>query len=197
LILTRETENRFLILIHPKEYKEQRTGTGHMTKKSLTRCDLAMGIDFTSDPVVNRFLADTHYSPVLLYPGRNTLKVSDLAQGLGPRKPWRFILVDGTWAWAKKMLRLSTNLHALPKLSFSGSYRSRFEFKRQPLPECLSTMETVFYLIRELEQAGLEKADPSMDGFLRPFEAMIQCQRNSQRLAPFDENLRRRPGRSP
>ena len=43
------TRTKIVILIHPKEWKEQRTGTGRLTHLCLADSELIMGVDFDTD----------------------------------------------------------------------------------------------------------------------------------------------------
>ena len=54
-----------------------------------------------------------------------------------------------------KIIKLSKNIMELPKLSFYGTYSSIFTFKKEPSPECVSTIETCYYLIKEITQASM------------------------------------------
>ena len=88
-------------------------------------------------------------------------------------------VIDSTWFFAKKMLRLSPNVKGLQKLSFTNAYRSQFKFKTQPSEECLSTIESCYYLIKELQAVNLAKncdIEPLMDIFKRMVDFQIQSQ---------------------
>ena len=88
--------------------------------------------------------------------------------------PVLFVL-DGTWACAKKMMRLSTNLHALPRLSIDVDRPSEFLTKHQPDPACLGTIEAVDRTLLTLAEQGLEDwGQAQSDALLRPFHRMIQ-----------------------
>jgi len=89
------------------------------------------------------------------------------------KNPQIFIL-DGTWPCARKMLKLSTNLHNLQRVSFDNEIKSKFIIKQQPEPLCLSTIESVYTVINLLKEGGLENCDTK--DFLIPFEKMIASQ---------------------
>ena len=48
-----QTKTRFIILMHPKEYKKEKNGTGHMTKLQLENSEIIVGVDFTNNTRVN------------------------------------------------------------------------------------------------------------------------------------------------
>lgn len=167
---------KFVFLMHPKEYKKQRTGTGRLAKNSLFDSEILVGLDFTENRRLKELLNDPAYYPVLLYPGEDswTSEKPGFVQAVGKRKILA-IVIDATWFCSRKVLQHSPNLLELPKLSFSGSYTSIFTFKREPRPECVSTIETCYYLIKELQSVSLAKeCDP--EPLMNVFKQMIKDQ---------------------
>ena len=123
-----DTKVKFIFLMHPKEAKRQRTGTGRLASIRLPGSMILVGVDFTDNPHLNALLND----PVLMYPGDDawTAKKEGFKEAV-ENKTLLVIIIDSTWFCSKKMIALSKNLHSLPKLSFSGSYKSIFTFKRE------------------------------------------------------------------
>ena len=121
------------------------------------------------------------YYPVVLYPATDAHFTDSppFREAIGTKK-LLVIVVDATWFFAQKMVKLSKNLHRLPKLSFRNAYRSQFKFKRQPAPECLSTIESTYYLIEELKAAGIARSDADASGLLRIFNRMVDYQLSSE-----------------
>ncbi|GEM_PF-399859 len=152
------TRTRFLLLMHPKEARKQKTGTGRLAHLCLSNSQIITGVDFTEDPEVNRILESPDYSPVLLYPGPGSLKIP----GEGVRslqietRSHLVVALDATWTLARKMLKLSRNFHTLPRLSLDVIQGSRFRIKQQPHAACLSTIETLYYFLDALDREGLE-----------------------------------------
>ena len=177
---------KFVFLMHPKEAKRQRTGTGRIAHAGLIDSEIIMGIDFTKNERLCGLLQDPQYFPVLLYPDQNAWnsKKEGFKEELNGRKLLA-IIVDSTWFCSKKMIKLSTNIMALPKLSFSGEYRSIFTFKREPHPECVSTIETCYYLIREFQESGLIEKTSNPESLMDAFKMMIkfQLQKENDRIA--------------
>jgi DTW domain-containing protein YfiP len=172
-----QTKTRFIILMHPKEYKKEKNGTGHMTTLQLENSEIIVGVDFTNNNRVNELLTKENSSSFLLYPGKDNFnlsvrKSSELRPFMG-ENPNLFIL-DGTWPCARKMLKLSKNLQQLKRVSFDNEIKSKFIFKQQPEPLCLSTIESVYTVINLLKEGALEQCDTK--DFLIPFEKMIEYQ---------------------
>lgn len=171
------TKTRFIILMHPKEYKKEKNGTGHMTTLQLENSEIIVGVDFTNNSRVNEILTKENSSSFLLYPGKDNFNLSvressELNPFMGDN-PYIFIL-DGTWPCARKMLKLSKNLQQLKRVSFDNEIKSKFIFKQQPEPLCLSTIESVYTVINLLKEGALEQCETR--DFLIPFEKMIEYQ---------------------
>ena len=171
------TKTRFIILMHPKEYKKEKNGTGHMTKLQLENSEIIVGVDFTNNKRVNEILTQENNSSFLLYPGKEnfnlSVKNSSETGSLMGDNPHLFIL-DGTWPCARKMLSLSKNLQKLKRVSFDNDIKSKFIFKQQPEALCLSTIESIYTVINLLKENKVEQCDTK--GFLSPFEKMIEHQ---------------------
>lgn len=71
-----QTKTRFIILMHPKEYKKEKNGTGHMTKLQLENSEIIVGVDFTNNNRVNEILTKEKSCSFLLYPGKDNFNLS-------------------------------------------------------------------------------------------------------------------------
>lgn len=167
------TNTKFVILMHPMEYKKEKNGTGFLTRRQLVNSEIIMGVDFTHDKKVNAYLES--HDCFILYPGEESLNLSLEGTTLPKQLKERVIfIIDGTWACAKKMLKHSLNLHSLPKLSFESKQLSQFHIKQQPHKACLSTIESTKILIDLLVKKDVETIETK--DFLLPFEKMIEYQ---------------------
>ncbi len=179
-ITEQAVRTEFVFLMHPKEFKQEKAGTGRLTALSLAGSSIEMGIGFDGHPAVNRLIDDPSNLAVLLYPAVGAMNVSEgglTPELLGNRRLVVFLL-DATWACAKRMLTESTRLQALPKLMFTPVEKSRFVIKRQPHEWCLSTLEATHQLLGALEAAGLDdypdpRALPSLFEKMQDFQ--IAC----------------------
>jgi DTW domain-containing protein YfiP len=200
-----ETRTRFVFLLHPKEFKEEKAGTGRLTHLCLPNSELHMGKGFDDHPQVQALIADPTNFPVLLYPGvqaRNLSQGGLTADELGGRRLVVFLL-DATWSGARKMLRLSPSLQRLPRIMFTPESPSRYVIKQQPQAGCLSTLEAVHELLLVLERAGLDSY-PQPDLLLGIFQRMqdfqLRCaadpNRPGYRRQPYSEPSERKPTRA-
>ena len=159
-----DTRTRFVFLMHPKEYKEEKAGTGRLTQLCLPNSELHMGKGFDDHETVQALINDPKNHAVLLYPGTAAINLSTsfpsstFTTQLDQRRLVVFLL-DATWGGARKMLRLSPSLQRLPRIMFTPAAPSRYIIKQQPQAGCLSTLEAVHELLLLLEQAGLDRYD--------------------------------------
>ncbi len=196
------TRARFVFLMHPKEFKEEKAGTGRLTHLCLPNSELRMGTSFDGDEAVQALINDPKNYPVLLYPGKEALNLSvaPVAQlstfnlQLHERQLVVFLL-DATWSGARKMLRLSPSLQRLPRIMFTPSAPSRYIIKQQPVEGCLSTLEAVHELLTVLERTGLDRyPEPAqlLGVFQRMQDFQISCAAD-----PSRGGYRRRPYSAP
>ena len=155
-----DTETHIAILMHPKEAKKVKLGTGRLTHLYLNNSEIRIGSDFTDDERVNSLISDPQFFPVVLYPGENSVEISGDGSIINDVKSKRLLVfvIDASWPLAKKILRQSQNLHALPQIRFRPQEPSRYILKKQPHPYCLCTIESVSFLLEELENIGLENS---------------------------------------
>lgn len=163
--------------MHPVEAYKQKTGTGRLASLSLIGSEIIIGKDFQHNKRVNELLSDQTYNPYVLYPGKNAVFAdSPEIKQIGVDKQLLIFLIDATWIMAKKMFFHSPNLQALPCLSFKKSYRSRFYIKQQPADYCLSTIESVYYLLEELKEGGQVEPQTDFSGLIFVFDKMVKFQ---------------------
>jgi DTW domain-containing protein YfiP len=198
------TRTKFVILMHPYEFKRVKANTGRLTHLCLADSEIHMGLSFDDNPAVQALISDPQNYPVLLYPGRDAVDVSKLQRSdpqlstlnsqLAQRRLVVFLL-DATWRLVRPMLRLSLSLQRLPRIMFSNAAPSRYIIKRQPEPGCLSTLEATHELLVALDRSGLDHyALPEQ--LLGLFQRMqeVQIRRTAENK---DQGNRRRIYRDP
>jgi len=170
-----KTNTKFVILMHPKEFKKTKNGTGHLTNNSLENCELHIGIDFTHNDRINSLINDENYEAFVLYPDDNAIKLNE--EKLSTKKKSLIFIIDSTWPCSKKILRLSKNLSALRKVSFVHNKSSQFMIKTQPNVHCLSTIESTLCVLEQLNKQNIENiSKDSLNNFLNPFKKMVEYQ---------------------
>jgi len=200
------TRTRFAFLMHPKEFKQEKAGTGRLTHLCLPNSKIHMGAEFETHEEVQALLRDPRYYPMLVYPGPDAVNLSHsqpataliretLARG---DRTLLLLLLDATWASARKMLRLSPSLQRLPRLMFTPTAPSRYVIKQQPQEGCLSTLECTHELLLALERAGLDtyaQPDQLLALFQRMQDFQIRCANDpalpSYRKKPYGDPRQR------
>ena len=171
-----ETNTRFVILMHPKEFRKTKNGTGHFTNLSLRHCEIHVGIDFTNNDGINAILNDKKNNCFVLYPSENSINLNEEKIGEEKRQTVLF-LIDSTWPCSRAMLKESPNIDVLPKVSFTHTKSSAFTFKEQPQAYCLSTMESTLCVLELLNQHQIENiSQGTLKDFLKPFHKMVAYQ---------------------
>lgn len=158
-----KTRSIFIILIHPMEAKKEKVATGRLAHLCLENSKLVTGIDFTNDKQVNSYINDDQYLPFLLYPGDDSVCITNNELSLDRETRYQktpvFFIIDATWPHAKSMMKKSVNLHKLKRVSFYFAGKSKFIIKQQPSENCLCTIESIYYLIEGLNKFGHENIE--------------------------------------
>lgn len=177
-----DTGIKFIFLMHPAEAYQQKTGTGRLASLSLLNSEIIVDKSFDNNQRAQELISDPSYYPVMLYPGKDAASAgsADFKSVLKNKKLLIFLL-DATWRQARKMMYMSLSLQKLPRLSFTAAYRSAYKFKTQPAPYCLSTIESAYYLIRELQEAYICSPDINAQGLIDVFDSMVRFQIESKR----------------
>lgn len=202
-IVPMPTRTRFVLLMSPKEFKEEKAATGRLTHLSLANSVIYYGKEFEKHAEVRAELTDPRNLCVLLYPGAKAINLSDPETGekvaeiraaLGGRRLTVFV-IDATWGGARKLLRVSPCLQGLPRVMFTPSAPSRYVIKQQPQDGCLSTLEAVHELLLVLDRHGLdryERPEQLLGLFKKMQDYQIACAAD-----PSRPGYRRRPYSDP
>jgi len=171
-----ETKTKFVILMHPKEFRKTKNGTGHFTNLSLSNAELHVGNDFSQHEEINSILTNPNNNCYVVYPSDKSINLNKTSL-TKDNKILVLFLIDATWPCSRSMLLKSPNLDALTKVSFTHTKVSDFQFKTQPKDYCLSTMEStlcVLELLNTHKDENLSKEE--LDDFLEPFRKMVEYQ---------------------
>jgi len=175
-----DTNTKFIILMHPKEFKKVKNNTGRFTYLTLENSELFIGINFTENKKINEII-DTHDS-YILFPSKNAVNLSKsnphATNSQSPHaKNLAIFLIDSTWLCINKMLKQSVNLKKLKHMSFDTSRVSQYKIKEQPKSNYLSTMESTLVVLELLNYWHVESIEEkNIEGFLDPFVKMVEYQ---------------------
>ena len=122
-----------------------------------------------TDPALLALLVDPQWQPYVVFPGEygpaqrvvHTLSAQDEAVSNAKRP--LFILLDATWAEARKMFRKSPYLDRFPVLSLEPSQLSRYQLRRSRRDDHFCTSEVAALC---LELAGDSRAGITLERYL-------------------------------
>ena len=126
-----------------------------------------------ADPALLALLVDPQWQPYVVFPGEyaapgrvvHTVQPSLVAGGETAKRPL-FILLDGTWAEARKMFGRSAYLDPLPVLSLQPDERSRYQLRRSRRDDHFCTSEVAAMC---LSLSGEHAAAQTLDAYLDVF----------------------------
>lgn len=171
----------FIILTHPIE-QQRRIATGRMSHLSLMNSKIIFGCNYTGNRELDGILADPARYCVMLYPGRLSKNITPLSmnerRSLFPGgKRLTVLVIDGTWNTAQKTVFRSENIYPLPRVCFTPTTPSNFRVRKQPRPECCSTIEAIHHFVDLLGPAfGLDEVNRPHDQLLNVFDNMVNRQ---------------------
>lgn len=161
----RSIDNRYhLHILQDPSEENKAIGTARILKLSLNKVQLSIAEQFNEQ----QFDLNNSY---LLFPGDDALPAKQLVEQLPINSDTQFILLDGSWKKAYKLLMSNDFLQRLPKVFINVAAKSNYRLRKSPREDGLSTVEAAYYLLSQLE-GDAEKFKP----LLKSFEFMIDYQ---------------------
>jgi hypothetical protein len=142
-----------------------------MASLCIPRSELHVGIDWSGSAAVARALSDGARPPILLYPGPGAI---DIMRDPPPR-PVTLVVIDGTWAQTKKILRMNPLLAALPRYAFVPPEPSEYRIRREPDDASVATIEALVHALAAIEGDG-ERFRALLDPFRKMIDFQIECE---------------------
>lgn len=184
----RTPKTRVLILQHPRE-RDMPIGTARMASLCLPDAELWVGIDWTQSEALAQAIADPARPAALLYPGEGARDVTRDP----PREPVTLVVIDGTWATSKKMLRVNPALAALPRWAFTPPTPSEYRIRREPNDACVSTIEALMHVL-----GAIEGDAERFHALLRPFRYMVDIQiAHARETKPRARHIKKKEAQPP
>lgn len=138
----------FVILQHSDEARNA-IATARMAHLSMTNSELIIDRHFENNARVGALLADETHQHLILYPSADAMPLDEAIAQEDDKRPITFWVLDAKWAQVPKMLRLSPNVRAIPRVKFNPEKASGFRIRRQPKKACLSTIESIHFVIEK------------------------------------------------
>ncbi len=175
------TLTRVVLLQHPREAKVA-IGTARIARLGLQNAELHEGVSFDAHPRLLELAATPGVA--LLFPGPGAVHPSALPGGL----PHTVIVVDGTWAQAKKVLVTNKVLQSFPRIGLDRGRPSDYRIRKEPAEHCLATIEATVELLASIEGDRARFA-PMLAAFTRMVDTQIA--RAATRVEPRRTRRRR------
>ncbi len=126
-----------------------------------------------TDPALVALLSDPQWQPYVVFPGQyaapervmHTVVPPDAVDGEPAKRPL-FILLDGTWAEARKMFSRSPYLDAFPVLSLQPNRLPHYKLRRSGRDDHFCTSEVAALC---MQLAGEDAAERTLDAYLAVF----------------------------
>lgn len=117
------------------------------------------------------------YDVYLVFPEDNEDMLSEKFENRISDKTLAFVLLDGTWKEAKKILRKSDYLKGIPRISLEPNFKSEYNLRRGVEEGNLCTIEAAIEVIKlsnEIQNANVIK--DAFHIFLDSFKAGVSLQ---------------------
>lgn len=147
----------FLLLMYDDEILKP-SNTGRLIADLIPDTQAYIWSRTEPNPDMLALLVDPQWQPVLVFPAEyaEPERVLPIEQPLAPvfedKRPL-FILLDGTWAQAKKMFRKSPYLDNFPVLSFSPEKLSQYIVRKATKDNQLATAEVASLVLERLGES--------------------------------------------
>ncbi len=185
-LTTLHTVTRVVILQHPRE-RDMPIGTARMAALCLPQASVHVGVRWGGDPAFRAAISDPARPAILLYPGPGARDVFRDP----PPSPVTLVVVDGTWAQTRSVVRGDPDLGALPRYAFTAPEPSVYRVRREPREEYVSTIEALMHVL-----GALEGDAERFRALLTPFRAMVDAHLAAQARCPRARERLPRPARS-
>ena len=115
---------------------------------------------------------DEKYQPYLLFPAEDEEIQYRKLENKDTEKIPAFILIDGTWKEAKKILRKSEYLNKLPRISLEPTFSSQYDLRRGAAEGNLCTIEAAIEVLKTNKEIEFSQViDEFYNLFLRSYKA--------------------------
>ena len=176
---TMHTLAQFWLLIHPDEYRKP-TNTARLIGACMPHTRFFPWYRTAPPAEFIALLTDRRFMPYLLIPQGDVTLFERLRE-----RPWlparvpAFVLLDGTWSQATKMLHRSPYLQGIPRMAIQPRAPSTYRLRCQRYAQHLSTVEVAIALLEQLEEAT---ASSILHAYFRVFAERCMAARHGHPL---------------
>jgi DTW domain-containing protein YfiP len=176
---TIRTSAQFWLLIHPDECRKP-TNTARLIGASIPHTRFFAWYRTAPPAEFIALLTDRQFMPYLLVPqGDATLFERLRARPWLPDRVPAFVLLDGTWSQARRMLHRSPYLQGIPRLAIQPKTPSTYRLRCQRCAQHLSTVEVAIALLEQLDEVT---ASSVLHAYFRVFAESCMAARHGHPL---------------
>lgn len=147
-----QSESGFLLLMYDDEILKP-SNTGRLIADIIPQTYAYIWNRVNPDPNMLELLTDPQWQPMVIFPAEYAEPQRVIAKvTIKSGKRPLFILLDGSWAQAKKMFRKSPYLDKLPVLSFNPNQLSQYLVRKASKSNQLATAEVASLVLEEVEE---------------------------------------------
>lgn len=160
------------LLMHENELSRE-TNTGRWLLASVTPSSRHIWQRTAPCTELNRLINDSRYRPYVLFPNDESIAVEKIKSDISQQETTPlFIILDGTWQEAKKMLRKSAWLRELPTAHITPQHASNYQLRRNQEQGHLCTLEVGCELVSALgNERGAKELSQFFNHFMQVFKA--------------------------
>ncbi|MEZ8020659.1 tRNA-uridine aminocarboxypropyltransferase [Vibrio splendidus] len=171
LIPTVESQTDLVLLTHENELSRD-TNTGKLLQQSLEQCQSLVWQRKTPPAELVAMFEDETRQPFLLFPSDKSIECQQAVMTKAINRKPLFIILDGTWQEAKKMLNKSSWLQTVPQVHLNITSESSYTLRRNQDSGHLCTCEVGIELLKSLGESEPAKLiDDYYQQYLKVFHA--------------------------
>ncbi|MFM2606420.1 DTW domain-containing protein [Vibrio chagasii] len=166
-----ESQIQLVLLTHENELTRD-TNTGKLLQQSLEQCQSFVWQRKTPPVELLALLDDETHQPLLLFPSNESIECQQAVSDTVSERTPLFIILDGTWQEAKKMLNKSPWLQTIPQVHLDVTSESSYTLRRNQDSGHLCTCEVGIELLKSLGESEPAKlVDNYYQHYLKVFQA--------------------------
>ncbi|MDG3086680.1 DTW domain-containing protein [Vibrio hannami] len=159
------------LLTHPNELNRD-TNTGKLLHRALTNSSVHIWDRVNPPASLIEMINSGDYQPVVLYPSDKSVSLSSLTQKDALQDPpYLFIILDGTWQEAKKMINKSPWLKELASVHLERTLKSEYKLRKNQEDGNLCTYEVGSHLISSFAKNKENYLDRFFNYYISVFNA--------------------------
>ncbi|WP_261885002.1 tRNA-uridine aminocarboxypropyltransferase [Vibrio pomeroyi] len=166
-----ESQTHVVLLTHENELSRD-TNTGKLLQQSLEQCESFVWQRKTPPAELMTLLEDETRQPFLLFPSDESVECQQAVLNKANDREPLFIILDGTWQEAKKMLNKSPWLQSIPQVHLDIASESSYTLRRNQDSGHLCTCEVGVELLKTLgEEEPARLINDYYQHYLKVFQA--------------------------